>query len=117
MRTAAGDVWVTDAARPVLWHLTPGHITAGAGQPAALVVADDSELSIVELGDNASQGRMVTQVRDPSFRDAASVAHVKGRLLVVNAGWSDPAPDTLVGVDQDVHPHAQSARASAITVS
>jgi Cu-Zn family superoxide dismutase len=34
--TEAGDVWVTDAFRPVLWHLTADQVAVGSGTPAAL---------------------------------------------------------------------------------
>ena len=31
----AGDVWVTDAIRPVLWHLTADQVAASSGAPAS----------------------------------------------------------------------------------
>ena len=34
--TEAGDVWVTDAVRPVLWHLTADQVAAGSGTPASV---------------------------------------------------------------------------------
>ena len=34
--TEAGDVWVTDAFRPVLWHLTADQVAVGSGTPAAV---------------------------------------------------------------------------------
>ena len=34
--TPAGDVWVTDALRPVLWHLTADQVAAGSGTPASV---------------------------------------------------------------------------------
>ena len=34
--TEAGDVWVTDGVRPVLWHLTADQVAAGSGAPAAV---------------------------------------------------------------------------------
>jgi len=33
---AAGDVWITDGFRPVLWHLTADQVAAGNGTPTAL---------------------------------------------------------------------------------
>ncbi len=43
--TEAGDVWVTDALRPVLWHLTADQIAVGSGTPAALPLAPRSRTS------------------------------------------------------------------------
>jgi len=168
--TGAGDVWVTDAARPVLWHLTPEMVAAGGGTPVALplapevaftntpdnsygivaltdqrlvvvmhidgrmylievdpqapagrtitqiegvtvplaedmaldggrlVVADNAGLSVVELSEGARHGRIVSQLRDPSFHETASVARAGDRYLVVNADWNPSAPDTISSV-------------------
>jgi hypothetical protein len=168
--TATGDVWVTDAALPVLWHLTPEMLATGSGTPAALpttpeiahtascdnlfgivaltdqrfvvikhldgtlyridvdpqapngrtiiqiagvtvplgedmildgrqlVVADDAGLTIVELNEDASAGRLVRQVRDPSFVKTASVAKAADRYLVVNAPFNEAVPDTISSV-------------------
>ena len=34
--TEAGEVWVTDALRPMLWHLTAEQVAAGSGTPVAV---------------------------------------------------------------------------------
>jgi hypothetical protein len=34
--TEAGEVWVSDAIRPMLWHLTAEQVAAGSGTPAAV---------------------------------------------------------------------------------
>jgi hypothetical protein len=39
--TDAGDVWATDALRPVLWHLTPQQVAAGSGTPTTLPVGPE----------------------------------------------------------------------------
>jgi hypothetical protein len=39
--TDAGDLYVTDGVRPVLWHLTPEQIAAGTGTPEAVVVTPE----------------------------------------------------------------------------
>ena len=168
--TAAGDVWVTDIVRPVLWHLTPDMVAAGGGTPIALplapeisytktpdnsygiveltdqrlvvdqhidgalylieldpqapngrtitridgvtvplgegmtldgnrlAVADNDGLSIVELSPDGRHGRLVQQLRDPSFRETSSVARAGDRYLVVNAGWDARIPDTVSSV-------------------
>jgi hypothetical protein len=48
--TDAGDVWVADAVRPVLWHLTPEQVAAGTGTPAAVPL--DPEIPYVRGPDN-----------------------------------------------------------------
>ncbi len=168
--TGPGDVWVTDAALPVLWHLTREQLATGSGTPAALavapeitygatpdnlfgivavsdqrfvvikhldgtlyridldpqapggrtiiqvagvtvplgedmildgrrlVVADDAGLTVVELNEDASQGRLVRQIRDPSFVKTASVAKAADRFLVVNAPFNEAVPDTIASV-------------------
>ena len=63
-----------------------------------LVVADNDGLSVVELSPDGRQGRLVQQLRDPSFRETASVARAGDRYLVVNAGWDERIPDTISSV-------------------
>ena len=57
-----------------------------------LIIADEEGVSAVELDDDAASGSVVAQIRDPSFRDATSVARVDDRYLVVNAAWNEPPP-------------------------
>jgi hypothetical protein len=39
--TDAGDVWVTDAVRPVLWHLTREQVAGGSGTPTSIPLAPE----------------------------------------------------------------------------
>lgn len=39
--TEGGDVWVTDAVRPVLWHLTAEQVAAGSGTPASVPLSPE----------------------------------------------------------------------------
>ena len=48
--TQAGDVWVTDAVRPVLWHLTADQIAAGRGTPASVPLTP--EIPYISSPDN-----------------------------------------------------------------
>jgi hypothetical protein len=48
--TDAGDVWVTDAARPVLWRLTADQIVAGEGTPTSIPL--DPEIPHIGTPDN-----------------------------------------------------------------
>jgi hypothetical protein len=57
-----------------------------------LIIADEEGVSAGELDDDAASGSVVAQIRDPSFRDATSVARVDDRYLVVNAAWNEPPP-------------------------
>ena len=63
-----------------------------------LVVADDAGLAVVELSEDASQGRLVTTIRDPSFVKTASVVLADGRYLVVNAPFNPAVADTISSV-------------------
>ena len=62
--TEAGDVWITDSFRPVLWHLTPALVAAGSGE--ALGVPVDPEIAY-----------------GPGFNLNGIVALEDGRRLVV----------------------------------
>jgi Cu-Zn family superoxide dismutase len=64
----------------------------------SLVVADNDGLSVVELSPDGRQGRLVRQLRDPSFRQTASVARAGDRYLVVNTAWDGRTPDTISSI-------------------
>lgn len=49
--TRAGDVWVTDAVRPALWHLTREQVTAGRGTPTSIPLSP--EIPYIPTPDNA----------------------------------------------------------------
>ena len=63
-----------------------------------LLIADEIGVAVVELDDEATNGTVVTRLRDPSFRDTAGVARVDDRYLVVNAAWNHPPPYTVSSV-------------------
>lgn len=48
--TEAGEVWVTDATRPVLWHLTADQVAAGSGTPASVPLGP--EIPYIDSPDN-----------------------------------------------------------------
>ena len=108
--TGAGDVWVTDALRPVIWHLTPDQVAAGSGTPAALpldpeipyvccpdnvegvvalsesrlVVAKfaDGALYRVDLDPQAARGRTITPITGATVPLAARMILDGNRLVV-----------------------------------
>jgi DNA-binding beta-propeller fold protein YncE len=108
--TEAGDVWVTDAVRPVLWHLTPDQVAAGSGTPAALplgpeipyvccpdnvqgvVALSETRLVVVKFADGtlyridldpqAPQGRTITPITGATV-PLGSRMILDGKRLVV----------------------------------
>jgi len=108
--TDAGDVWVTDAFRPVLWHLTADQIAVGSGTPTALplgpeipyigspdnvegVVAlsatrllvvkyADGALYRIDLDPQAPQGRTITPITGATV-PLGSQMILDGKRLVV----------------------------------
>jgi hypothetical protein len=108
--TDAGDVWATDGARPVLWHLTPQQVAAGSGTPTALPVGpeipytpdpnnligivavsdqrllvddmDSGALYRIELDPHAPRGRTITLVSGATVREGTGML-LDGRRLVV----------------------------------
>jgi sugar lactone lactonase YvrE len=106
--TEAGDVWITDSFRPVLWHLTPALVKAGSGQALGVPVGpeityqpgfnlngivaleDGKRLVVVQANigtlfriDLAGAGRRITPVAGVSVPGGDGLLVDRGRLLVV----------------------------------
>ena len=110
--TGAGDVWVFDAVRPVLWHLTPELLAAGSGTPTALSLApeipfrpgcanvggialmtdqrllvdnpNDGTLYRIDLDPHAPNGRTITPISGASVRQGESMLLDGHRLVVAD---------------------------------
>jgi hypothetical protein len=80
-----GDVWVTDAGRPVLWRLTADQVAAGSGTPTSVPLAPE-----------------IPQIRTPDNVEGV-VALTATRLVVVKY-----ADGTLYRIDLD--PQAPQGR-------
>jgi hypothetical protein len=89
--TGAGDVWVTDATRPVLWHLTPELVAAGSGAPTPLPLGP--EISYVATPDNVYG---IVAVTDSRF---VVVKHVDGTLYRVDVDPQAPGGRTITPID------------------
>jgi hypothetical protein len=122
--TDAGDVYITDAGRPVLWHLTPEQVAAGSGSPTAIplsaeiryirtpdnvegIVAltdtrlvvvkyDDGTLYRIDLDDQAADGRVVTPITGATARLGSRMI-LDGRRLVI----ADEEGISVVELDDD----------------
>ena len=82
-----------------------------------LVVADENGVSVVELNADTSTATLVTRLRDPSFHDATAVARVDDRYLVVNAGWNDPPPYTILERSRRGVARTPSPRSTSMSTS
>jgi hypothetical protein len=110
--TDAGDVWATDALRPVLWHLTPQQVAAGSGTPTALpvgpeitftpdpynlngiVAVSDQRLLVdnfesgalyrIELDPHAPRGRTITLISGATVRESTGMLLDGHRLVVAD---------------------------------
>ena len=110
--TEAGDVWITDAVRPVLWHLTAEQVAAGEGTPASIpltpeipyvaspdnvegvVALSETRLVVVKYADGtlyridldpqAPQGRTITPSPARPCRWAARMILDGNRLVVAD---------------------------------
>ena len=110
--TDSGDVYVTDALRPVLWHLSPEQVAAGSGTPAAIplspeipyirtpdnvegiVALTDTRLVVVKYADGtlyridldgqAPEGRTITPITGATVRLGARMTLDSGRLVVAD---------------------------------
>ena len=130
--TDAGDVWVTDAVRPVLWHLTPDQVAAGTGTPTSIplspeipyvngpdnlegvVALSDTRLVVVryfdgtlyriDLDPQAPQGRTITPIADATVRLGSKMILDGNRLVV-------PDEDGLSVVELD----ADATRGTVVT--
>ena len=130
--TDAGDVWVPDALRPVLWHLTPEQVAAGTGTPTSIplspeipyvhdadnvegvVALSDTRLVVVkyfdgtlyriDLDPQAPQGRTITPIADATARLGSKMIRDGNRLVV-------PDEDGLSVVELD----AEATRGTVIT--
>ena len=108
--TDAGDVWVTDAVRPMLWHLTPDQVAAGTGTPTSIplspeipyvngpdnlegvVALSDTRLVVVkyfdgtlyriDLDPQAPQGRTIAPIADATVRLGSKMILDGNRLVV-----------------------------------
>lgn len=129
--TDAGDVWVTDAVRPVLWHLTPEQVAAGTGTPTSIPVSpeipyvsgpdnlegvvalSETRLVVVKYFDGtlyridldpSPQGRTITPIADATARLGSKMILDGNRLVV-------PDEDGLSVVELD----AEATRGTVIT--
>lgn len=130
--TDAGDVWVTDAVRPVLWHLTPAQVAAGTGTPTSIplspeipyvngpdnlegvVALSDTRLVVVkyfdgalyriDLDPQAPQGRTITPISGAAVRLGSKMILDGNRLVV-------PDEDGLSVVELD----AEATRGTVVT--
>jgi hypothetical protein len=89
--TGAGDVWVTDATRPVLWHLTPEQVAAGSGTPSALPLTP--EISYIPTPDNVYG---IVAVSDRRF---IVVKHVDGTLYRIDLDPQAPGGRTISPIE------------------
>jgi hypothetical protein len=108
----SGDVWITDAQRPALWHLTPEQIAAGEGTPTSIplspeiryiagcdnvqgvVALSDTRLVVVnffdgalyriDLDPRAPQGRTVTPISDATVPLGSRMILDGSRLVVAD---------------------------------
>ena len=130
--TDAGDVWVTDAVRPMLWHLTPDQVAAGTGTPTSIPLSPeipyvngpdnlegvvalsetrlvvvkyfDGTLYRIDLDPQAPQGRTITPIADATVRLGSKMILDGNRLVV-------PDEDGLSVVELD----AEATRGTVIT--
>jgi sugar lactone lactonase YvrE len=116
--TEAGDVWITDSFRPILWHLTPALVRAGSGEALGVPVGpeiayqpgfnlngivaleDGKRLVVVQSNtgtlfriDLGGAGRRITPVAGLSVPGGDGLLIDRGRLLVVQG---DPARISVV---------------------
>jgi Cu-Zn family superoxide dismutase len=108
----SGDVWVTDAQRPVLWHLTPEQVAGGEGAPTSIplspeiryvagcdnvqgvVALSDTRLVVVNFFDGtlyridlvpaAPQGRTITPIADATVPLGSRMILDGSRLVVAD---------------------------------
>ena len=108
----SGDVWVTDAQRPALWHLTPEQVAAGEGAPTSIplspeipyiagcdnvqgvVALSDTRLVVVnffdgtlyriDLDPRAPQGRTITPIADATVPLGSRMILDGSRLVVAD---------------------------------
>ena len=93
--TGAGDVWVFDAVRPVLWHLTPEQLAAGSGTPTALSLAPEipfrpgcanvGGIALMTdqrlLVDNPNDGTLYRIDLDPAAANSRTVTPIAGAAV------------------------------------
>jgi hypothetical protein len=110
--TASGHVWITDAARPALWHLTPEQIAAGEGAATSVpmspeipyigspdnvegvVALSETRLVVVKYADGAlyridldpqaPQGRTITPIADATAPLGSRMILDGSRLVVAD---------------------------------
>ena len=100
--TEAGEVWVTDALRPMLWHLTAEQVAAGSGTPAAVPLTP--EIPHVSSPDNVegvvalSETRLVVvKFADGTlYRIDLDPQAPQGRTIIPIAGAAVPLGSRMI---------------------
>ncbi|HSU08007.1 MAG TPA: hypothetical protein VLK57_02280 [Pseudonocardia sp.] len=100
--TEAGEVWVTDAIRPMLWHLTAEQVAAGSGTPAAVPLTP--EIPHVSSPDNVegvvalSETRLVVvKFADGTlYRIDLDPQAPQGRTIIPIAGAAVPLGSRMI---------------------
>jgi hypothetical protein len=88
--TEAGDVWLTDAVRPMLWHLTADQVAAGSGTPASVPLTP--EIPYISSPDN------VEGVVSLSATRLAVVKYADGTLYRIDLDPQAPQGRTITPI-------------------
>jgi hypothetical protein len=88
--TASGHVWITDAARPALWHLTPEQVAAGDG--VATSVPLSPEIPYIGSPDNVEGVVALSETR------LVVVKYADGALYRIDLDPQAPQEPTITPV-------------------
>ena len=97
--TDAGNVWITDAGRPVLWHLTAEQVAAGEGTPTSIpltpeipyIASPDNVEGIVALSETRlvvvkyADGTLYRIDLDPQAPQGRTITPVAGATVPLGA--------------------------------
>lgn len=111
--TDAGDVWVTDMVRPVLWHLSPEQVATGSGTATAVsltpeiphVRSPDNLEGVVALSDTRlvavkfADGTLYRIDLDPQAPEGRTITPIAGASVPLGSGMTLDG-DRLVIADE-----------------
>jgi sugar lactone lactonase YvrE len=114
--TDAGDVWVTDAINPVLWHLTPERVAAGTGTATPLPLTPeiphlrscDNLEGIVALSDTRlvavkfADGTLYRIDLDPQAPEGRTITPIAGVTVPLGNGMTLDGDRLLIADDEGV---------------